>query len=99
MTDLVTVLIGGLITWRVAIMFVRENGPVSVFARLRAYLASKQKRMGGFFDMISCVACISVYVAAVTAVAPAGNALEWLGYTLAFSAVATLTEALAKKLT
>lgn len=90
--DLTTVLIGGLVTWRLARLISKENGPLLIFARFRAYLANKQQRLGGFYDMVSCVACMSMYIGLWAAIWPAGTVLELIGYTIAFSAVATLIE-------
>lgn len=81
-----------LATWRLAHMVVKETGPLSVFAKLRANRARKQKRIGGSFDMLSCVACASIYIGAVVALWPAGDVVTWFVYTLAFSAVATILE-------
>jgi hypothetical protein len=89
---MMTLILGGLVTWRLAHMLVKEQGPLSIFLRLRAYLATNQKRSGGLFDMVSCVACMSIYIAAVTALWPAGSVLGWIWYTLAFSTIATFLE-------
>lgn len=89
---LLILLIGGLVTWRVSNILAKENGPLMVFLRLRAYLASKQKQMGGLYDMISCVKCVSVFVGLVVALAPAESFFELLLYALAFSAITALIE-------
>lgn len=93
MNEFLILIVGGLVTWRVSRILAKENGPLFVFTRFRAYLAGKQKRSGGFYDMISCVRCVSMYVGAVAAIAPAGTVFEWLVYTLAFSAITSLIEA------
>lgn len=90
--SVVEVLVGGLVTWRLTLMLVKETGPLNVFSRLRAYLAQKQKRMGGMFDMISCMACASVWVGSVTSLWPAQGFFSWIWYTLAFSAITILIE-------
>lgn len=89
---MVILLFYSLIVWRVSHMVVKESGPFAIFARFRAALAVLQKRSGGPFDMVSCVACTSIYIAAVTAIWPAGDVLSWIWYTLAFSAVAVFLE-------
>ena len=91
---LLILLIGGLVTWRVSNILVKQKGPLDIFVRLRAYLASKQKRSGGLFDFISCMTCTSVTIGAVTALWLAGDALEWILYTFAFSAISSLIDAL-----
>lgn len=85
---------GGLITWRIADLLVKQKGPLNAFIRFRAYAAKKQKRMGGWFDMLSCFACTTMLTGAVVSLWFAGSFFEWIGYTMAFSAVATLTERL-----
>ena len=90
----IILVIGGLVTWRLSNILVKEKGPLVIFLRLRAYLAAKQKHMGGFYDMISCVKCVSVFVGALVAIAPAESLIQWIGYTLAFSAVTAIIERL-----
>lgn len=90
--DLLTLLIGSLATWRVSHMIAKENGPLAIFARFRAYLAKNQKRIGGLFDMVSCIQCLSVYIGAVAAPWAAGGPLEWILYTFAFSALSVILE-------
>lgn len=91
--NMIALIVGGLVTWRISHMLVKESGPLAIFARLRAHLAFKQKRIGGLFDMFSCVACLSMYVAALTSLWLAESVFELVLYTLSFSAVATLLEA------
>ena len=90
--DFVILIVGGLVTWRVSRMLVREAGPLNVFARFRAYLAQRQQKSGGLFDLVSCVACTSVYTGSVTALLVAGDAIEFILYTLSFSAISVLLE-------
>lgn len=78
-------------------MLVLEDGPLMVFPRFRAYLAGRQRKPGGWFDMISCIGCASVYIGSVTALALAGDVLEWILYTLSFSAVTVLTARLSDR--
>lgn len=89
----IVLIVGGLVTWRVTNILVKQNGPLAVFARLRAYLASKQKRIGGFYDMFSCIACMSMIVGAVAAVVPSRSVFQWIAYTLSFSAISALVGA------
>lgn len=95
--DFLAFIIGGLATWRVSYMLVKETGPLAIFARFRAYLASKQEKIGGLFDMLSCVGCTSVYVGFVTALELASGPIDIIMYTLSFSAVAVLIERLTSK--
>lgn len=78
--------------WRLSYVVVRENGPLMVFARLRARLAASQERSGGLFDLISCIYCVSFWIGLVGALWVSNGILEWLAYGFAFSAVAVLIE-------
>ena len=91
-SDLIIIIIGGLVTWRVAHIVAKEAGPKAIFMRLRAYLASKQKDAGGLFDMFSCVSCLSMYIGALTSLALAGDVLYFILYTFTFSAIAVIIE-------
>ena len=44
--DAIALIIGGLVTWRVSYMLVKEDGPLFMFARMRAYLAKNQQKKG-----------------------------------------------------
>ena len=85
-------IVASLAVWRLSYAIVRENGPLMVFARLRARLAASQKRSGGLFDLISCIYCVSVWIGLVGALSVSNSPFEWLGYGLGFSAVAVLIE-------
>lgn len=90
--NIAILLAGSFATWRLSHALVKEDGPVMVFARLRAYLASTQRRSGGFFDMFSCVYCISFWVALLAAMWVARDIFHWVGYALAFSGIAMFLE-------
>ena len=94
--SIVILVIGGLVTWRVSYILVKESGPLDIFARFRAYLGSKQRKSGGLFDLISCIKCTSVYIGAVTALWVAESVLELIWYTLAFSAISVVIERLTR---
>lgn len=92
--SLLVLVIGGLATWRLSYMIVREDGPMQVFTRLRAYLATKQKRSGGVYDLVSCIYCTSIYIGAFIALWGSQSVFEFFVGTLSFSAIAVLTERL-----
>lgn len=92
--DAITLIIGGLVTWRVSYMLVKEDGPLFMLARMRAYLAKNQQKRGGLFDLISCVYCTSVWIGSVTALFVAVDVLEFIMYSLSFSAITVLVERL-----
>lgn len=94
--DIVTIIIGGVITWRVSYMLVKEMGPLAIFELLRAKLAQNQKQRGGLFDLISCMTCTSLYVGAVTALFIATDVFNVIAYALSFSAVTLLIERLTR---
>lgn len=78
-------------------MLVNELGPLGVLARFRSFLANRQKRVGGAFDMISCVNCTSVYIGFIAALGLAGDVLELIMYSLSFSAVSVIINRLVTK--
>ena len=92
--NLAIVIIGGLAVWRASHAIVKETGPAMIFTRFRAFLASKQKMQGGFFDLVSCVACTSLWIGLLTALWVATTPFEYFAYSFSFSAVALITEAL-----
>lgn len=95
----VTLIIVGLAVWRLSHGVVKENGPLMIFARLRARLASSQKRSGGLFDMISCVQCTSFWIGLVASLFVSHDIFTWIGYGFAFSGIAMLLEAFFTKQT
>lgn len=94
--DIVTIIIGGVITWRVSYMLVKEMGPLAIFELLRAKLAQNQKQRGGLFDLVSCMTCTSLYIGAVTALFIATDVFNVIAYALSFSAVTLLIERLTR---
>lgn len=95
----VTLVIGGLAVWRLTHALVKENGPLMLFARMRAYFARTQKRSGGLFDVVSCTSCLSVWIGLVASLWVAHTIFNWVGYGLAFSGLSMLLEALFAKYT
>jgi hypothetical protein len=91
---IIPIIVGGLITWRLSNMLIKQNGPLYVFTRLRAFLAAKRKVTGGLYDILTCMSCVSMLFGAVTALWVSESLFTWLAYTLTFSAIATLLEAL-----
>ena len=80
-------LIGVLATWRVAAMFVRENGPYDVIARLRR--ATDRTVVG---RALECFYCTSLWVAAPAAFWLAGATGRWAVMWLALSGAAALLD-------
>lgn len=81
-----------LAVWRLSHGLSKENGPLMLFARLRARLASSQERSGGFFDMISCTSCLSFWVGLGASLFVSNSILALIGYAFAFSGVSLLLE-------
>ena len=98
MTPLVFI-ITSLAVWRLSHGLVKENGPLMLFARLRARLAARQKRSGGFFDLFSCVYCISVWIGLGASLFVAHGFFSWIGHAFAFSGVSMLLESFFSKQT
>lgn len=87
---LIELVMGGLVVWRLSHLLVKENGPLMIFARLRAQLASSQKRSGGLFDMISCTQCTSLWIGLIASLWVSHDIFTWAVYGLAFSAISML---------
>lgn len=92
--DPTVVLIGGIITWRLSMMMVRETGPFAVFAKSRAMAAKASSEPGGLYELVSCISCSSVYIGLVAALFIAESLVGIFLYTLSFSAIAIITERL-----
>lgn len=90
---ILTLIIGGLAVWRISHALVKEKGPLDMFIRFRARLAAHQKRSGGFFDLFSCVYCVSVWTGLVASAFASHDFFHWIGYAFAFSGIAVLLEA------
>lgn len=88
----ITLIIASLAVWRISHALVKENGPLMIFARFRAYLAAHQKRSGGFFDVFSCVYCLSFWIGLGAALWVSQNISQFIGYGLAFSSITMLLE-------
>lgn len=91
-------IVSSLAVWRLSYGIVHENGPLMVWARLRAYLASSQKRSGGLFDMVSCVRCLSIWISLITALFVSDSFLALLIHTFAISGTVCLIDVSFKKL-
>lgn len=88
------VIIGGLVTWRITNILSKQRGPLDVFMRLRSHLAKTQQRSGGLYDFITCPTCLSMPIAALTAILPAQDVFQFIAYTLSFSAITSIVERL-----
>ena len=86
-----------LAVWRLTHAMVKEKGPLDCFARLRARLAASQKRSGGFFDMISCTSCLSLWTGLVASLFVSQTLFEIIVYAFAFSGASMLLESLFSK--
>ncbi len=91
-------IVGSLAVWRLSHALVKENGPLMIFARLRARLGRTQRRSGGFFDLITCVYCISFWIGLLAALYNVNDIGPWFAYGFAYSAVSMLLEVMFNKL-
>ena len=94
---LITFIVISLAVWRLSRGIVKENGPLMMWAKLRARLARTQRRSGGLFDMVSCVQCLSFWIGLVGALWASDGFFSWVGYGLAFSGAALIMEGLLSK--
>lgn len=89
--------VASLAVWRLSRGIVKEDGPLMVFARLRARLARTQKRSGGLFDMVSCTLCLSMWIGFLSSLWLVDGVFSWFMYGLAFSGVTTILEHLTQR--
>lgn len=62
--DLVTVVICGLAGWRIASLFLFEEGPFSVFEKIRRLVGVKPGPIEGFLPtLFTCIYCFSLWAA------------------------------------
>jgi hypothetical protein len=78
-----------LATWRVTHLLANEDGPADVIFRLRRWLG--EGWIGGLMD---CFNCLSLWIAAPTALFVSSSPLTWLVSWLALSGGACLLERL-----
>lgn len=87
-------IVASLAIWRLSHGIVKEDGPLMMWARLRARLARTQRHSGGLFDMVSCVRCISFWISLVGALIVSNSFLGLFAYAFALSASASLIDKL-----
>lgn len=79
--------LAALATWRLTHLLANEDGPADVIVRMRAWLG--QSTVG---ELMDCFNCLSLWIAALTALYVARNPLEWLFCWWAVSGAACLLE-------
>ena len=101
---MIVLLLVGLSTWRVSSLLIREDGPWSIFNRLRAWAGVyRPGEVTPLAELFSCVWCVSVWVACIhTLIAWAfglteGSALYFLLF--ASSAIAITLDVVVEYLT
>jgi Protein of unknown function (DUF1360) len=83
--------------WRISYMLWTETGPFDIFQKLRSIFI-KETRRGTktrwfFGDLLLCIKCLSVWVAAPFAWYLGNNLIEFVAYTAALSGVAIVINA------
>lgn len=73
--SIVVLLIASLAVWRVARMITLEEGPFSVFSWIRGRVDARQQTWIG--RGLSCLACVSFWLAALVALILQASVLEW----------------------
>lgn len=105
--ELTLFLIFGLATWRIASLLVQESGPGDIFVKVREGFGfthdSKKHKViipDGFWgDLLSCVWCCSLFVAAgwVLFYALLPGLAVWTALVFALSALAILVQCVTEK--
>lgn len=81
-------ILSSLAVWRITHMFFMEFGPLGIFARIRAWAATKDKPQGGLSELFDCFLCLSVWFAGIASLFFANSLGQFILYTLALSASA-----------
>lgn len=80
--------IGGVATWRIAHMFINENGPFAMFLRLRRALGVTYDIDGYVvswkYEITTCIWCLSVWVGLVVALLLLLNPAVFMWFFLPF---------------
>lgn len=96
MMSVVVLLIGCLVTWRIASLLVHEAGPFDMFGRLRdatgiAYDEQSQRYGKNVVaEMLLCLWCTSIWAGWAVALVTGQN--DWMLHGLAYSAGAIIIE-------
>ena len=85
-------LIAALATWRVTHLLAREDGPADIIVRLRLWLGDS---LAG--ELMDCFLCLSIWIAALAAIAVTRQPLDWFLAWLGLSGAACLLERLGHK--
>lgn len=75
--SIVTLVVASLAVWRVSRMITLEEGPFSAFAWLRGHVDARQQTWIG--RGLSCLACVSFWLAALAALVLNASVIEWFG--------------------
>lgn len=75
--SIVILLIASLAVWRIARMITLEEGPFSVFSWIRGRIDPRQQSWVG--RGLSCLACVSFWLAALAALILQASVIEWFG--------------------
>jgi len=75
-----------------------EDGPSGIFARMRAWAARNYDGYGGLSDLLSCMFCLSIWVAIPAALFLSNSPGEFLIYWFGLSAGAILIDAMHERL-
>lgn len=85
-------LIAALATWRVTHLLAYEDGPADIIVRLRLWLGDS---LAG--ELMDCFLCLSIWIAALAAIAVTREPLDWFLAWLGLSGAACLLERLGHK--
>lgn len=81
-------------TWRISSLFAYEQGPFSIFAKIR-YLLSKNAQNVVLYTLhegIICVWCNSIWFSSLASIFISHNIISWILYTLSISACVIFIE-------
>jgi hypothetical protein len=90
MPDLITVIVGGLAVYRVALMIAKEDGPAHVFLRLRRFADLTFGVRSSLAEGIACPLCVSFWLAWLVAWPVSTSNYNYVVLALAIAAVTVI---------
>ncbi|HEY6770034.1 MAG TPA: DUF1360 domain-containing protein [Candidatus Sulfotelmatobacter sp.] len=81
-----------LVTWRITHLLAHEDGPANIIARIRSRLGD-----GLLGSLMDCFNCLSLWIAALTALSISHQGMTWVISWLAISGAACLLERMGAK--
>jgi hypothetical protein len=108
MIDILNFILASLMVWRVSSLIAREDGPMDIFSRFKAWIyrlsypgnghvpTKMNKILDSFYRGLNCMWCNSVWFSAIASIFISSTILEWVAKTLSISTVVIMIETAVK---